>query len=95
MHDPKCESDNRGGIKLGDKGGARLEYDCLFRSTKIPHGKTFFDRFSCRLLLPKRIPQLAPANRNFPIKFGADKNHSGSPIILRDGAGETVWAILN
>ena len=94
MNGPKCESDNRGGIKFYEESGAKLEYDCLSWTAIIPHGKNFLKRFSCRLSLPKRIPQLTPENRNLPIKFSSDKDHFDDPNILRGGADGTVWIIF-
>jgi hypothetical protein len=95
MNGPKCESDNRGGIKFCEEGGARLEFDGIAWITKIPHGKKFFNSLSCRLSLSKSFPQVASVKRNLPIRFSADKNHSGALTILRGGAHETVWVILN
>jgi len=93
MTGPKFESDNREGIKFGKESGARLEFDSIDWTTKIPRGKKSFDRFSCRLSLPKRIPKVAPVNRILLIKFSADKDHSHDPIFSRGGANGAVWTI--
>jgi hypothetical protein len=95
MNGPKCESDNRGGIKFCKEGGAKLKFDGINWTTKIPHGKKFFKSSSCHLLLLKRIPRVLSLNRNLSIEFGADKNHSNDPIISSGGANCAVWTIIN
>lgn len=95
MNGPKCESDNRGGIKFCEEGGAILGFNGIAWITKIPHGKKFLNSPICRSSLPKRFPQVAPVNINLPKKFRARKNHSGNPIISRSGADEAVGAKLN
>jgi hypothetical protein len=94
MNGPKCESDSRGGIKFGDESGARLTFDGIISTAKIPHGNKFFDRFRCCLSLPKRIPQIAPLNINFPIKFCKGKNRSGNSTISGYGPEVTVLMII-
>jgi hypothetical protein len=95
MNGSKCESDSRGGIKFGDESGARLTFDGIISTAKIPHGNKFFDSFRCCLSLPKRIPQVASLNRNFPFKFCKGKNGSGNSTISGDGPGAAVLAIIN
>ena len=95
MNGPKCESDNRGGIKFCEEGGAKLEFDGINWTTKIPHGKKFFESFNCRLLLLKRILQVVSSNRNLSIEFSADNNYSNDRIISSGGANCAVWTIIN
>ena len=95
MNGPKCESDSRGGIKFGDEGGARLTFDDIISAAKIPHGKKSFDRFHCRLSLPKKISQVASLNRNFTIKFGVDETHLNDPIVPNGKANGAVWTVYN
>jgi hypothetical protein len=95
MNGPKFESDNRGGIKFCDEGGAKLEFNGIAWIAKIPHGKKSFNSDSCRLSFPKRFPKVVPVNRNLPVKFCADKNHSGDPAVSSNGANESLRVIIN
>jgi len=78
MNGPKFESDNRGGIKFCEEGGAIFGFNGIGWITKIPHGKKFLNSPICRSSLPKRFPQVAPVNRNLPKKFRAKKTILGT-----------------
>jgi hypothetical protein len=95
MSVPKCESDNRRGIKFGEVSGAKLEYGCIALTRKIHRGQNFLNRFSCNLSFPKTIQQLTLVNRILPIKLRAVKNKSHDPIISKGGANGVVWIIFN
>jgi hypothetical protein len=74
MNCPKCESDNREGIKFCEECGAKLEFECPDCKAKIPLGKKFCGECSHDLTKPAKAPvtNYSEPQSDTP-KFLADK----------------------
>ena len=56
MKCPRCQSDNRGGIKFCEECGAKLELECPACKAKIPLDKKFCGECGQKLTAPSVHP---------------------------------------
>jgi class 3 adenylate cyclase/tetratricopeptide (TPR) repeat protein len=74
MKCPKCESDNRKGIRFCEECGAKLELECPDCKAKIPLGKKFCGECGHDLTKPVKAPAIDYSKpQSYTPKFLADK----------------------
>ena len=74
MKCPKCQSDNREGVKFCEECGAKLELVCPSCGANIPLGKKFCGECGHDLGAPKAAPPIDYSQpRSYTPKFLADK----------------------
>jgi class 3 adenylate cyclase/tetratricopeptide (TPR) repeat protein len=74
MKCPKCESDNREGIRFCEECGAKLELECPACKAKIPLGKKFCGECGHDLTKPVEAPVINYSEpQSYTPKFLADK----------------------
>lgn len=74
MKCPKCQSENREGMKFCEQCGAKMELECPNCKAKIPPGKKFCGECGCDLSgPPKATPLDYSVPRSYTPKFLAEK----------------------
>jgi hypothetical protein len=74
MKCPKCQFDNREGVKFCEECGAKLDLECPHCNTKIPPGKKFCGECGHKLIEPSEAPVVDFSEpQSYTPKFLADK----------------------